>query len=107
MKKHFIDSFDDVSVFTLTNSETGEHDGKILVRWSKSGGATCGIISNQLGINFAKLGKATGYGYCKLSASICDCLINNGFKDANFSGVGESAVIEWFTSKNIKAVRLV
>lgn len=105
--RHFIDRFWDTRVYVLINKKTGDHDGRIFVKFSREGNAEAGIISCKLNINLNKTGKATGHGYDKISASIATCLRKHGFEDAKFGGAGEISMFKWFNDNGLSVRNII
>lgn len=110
-----------VSVAILVDKETKDVAGKIISNWSDNpAGTVCtsqvilwepqkyGITpkrepySSRLlegDYDVSMIGKAGGYGYCKLSSSIATAINDNTHGDtppAKFGGVGESGIRDYF-----------
>lgn len=116
-----------VTAWALIDTITNKPAGKVIANWSDNpNGSTCTaqvFIDNaesrgltpktyhfqnslcDMVLDKPAIGKAGGYGYCKLSSAISEAF-NNGFENANtnFAGVGEGAVREYLEARGLKVV---
>ena len=65
--------FQDVRAYTVLDSVTGEHVGRVLFKWTKAG--VCYAYVQEWGFAMVA-GKAGGYGYDKQGAALHDAFYN-------------------------------
>lgn len=100
----------------------GKPCGKVVANWSDNpAGSVCTAmvyVYNGTHPDFDRepfdrpakdvvYGKASGYGYCKLSSAIGQALRQNYNVKTDMDWVGESAVIEFFNARGIEVFKII
>ena len=112
----------DCTVWALRDTRSGSICGKLIAAHAQS---ECRVALHIYGdpierfreredmpgpflFNMAVIGRASGYGYHKLSAAFEDCLRKNGcVTDGSIGGAGEGAMIDWFNEREIDVYPLL
>ncbi len=110
MARHFIDKFENVSIWILLDKKTNKDAGRVLWHYAKTR-VSCAISTyyefplKGKSLDFSKIGTAGGYGYDKQSASFSDCLQKWNIEHTGISGVGDNACQSFLENNGFIVIR--